>query len=472
MVKPQQQEATVITIFGATGDLSRNKIIPSLYKLYERHELPHSFYVIGMSHRDYSDEDFRSFLEREVFSKKKADQATLESFLQHMLFVGGDFEDPEAYSRVGQRIETIEGEVGTCPNKLFYLSVAPLYYKSILKLLAQSHIADACGTEEWARVLIEKPFGQDMESAKELDVLLSELFEERQIFRIDHYLAKESVQNILTFRFANTIFEPVWNKDHIKSVTIKMLERGGAEGRGHFYDSIGALRDVGQNHILQMLALVAMEGCEEVTADTIRTCRAEAMEDIEPIKDMAKQVFRGQYIGYRDVEGVDNESTTETYFDITAYVDNKRWKGVPFRLLAGKGMKEDDVEITVTFKNDRRLSFVPEEYEDQGENVLTFQVRPDESITLTLWVGLPGVEERVSRKIFSFKYADLPDHEKIHTGAYEKVLYSCIAGDLTVFPSTDEVMAQWKFITPIIEKFDTIPLQEYEEGEKYILGEL
>ena len=466
MPSTREEQATIITIFGATGDLARTKIFPALYRLYERHQLPHSFTIIGITHRPYGDTDFRHFLESEVFKDEDVDKAVLEAFLQHAIFVSGEFEDKDAYRRVGKRIQDIENEIGLCPNKLFYLSVAPVFYETILRNLSDSDIASACNDKEWSRILIEKPFGNDIASAQALDQLLGELFEERQIFRIDHYLAKESVQNLVTFRFSNPIFEPVWNKDYIKSVEIKMLERGGVEGRGKFYDGIGALRDVGQNHILQMLALVGMDECTDMNPDAIHEYRANVLKAIRPIENMAEQVTRGQYEGYRDVKGVEGDSHTETYFDITTYIDNERWEGVPFRMVSGKAMKEDDVEINITFRNDRSVSFLPKEHDDQGENVLTFQVRPRESVTLTLWVGLPGVKEHTSKQIFSFLYEDLEDHEEIHMGAYEKVLYSCIAGDSTVFPSTEEVMAAWRFITPIIENFDTIPLKEYEIGSE------
>lgn len=459
-------KATIITLFGATGDLSHTKIFPALYQLYVHHQLPHSFTVIGMTHRIYGDKDFRDFLENEVFKDAETDQAVLEAFLQHVIFVSGEFEDVDAYMRVGERIVGIEKEIGLCPNKLFYLSTSPYYYETILQNLARSEIASACNDSEWSRILIEKPFGKDVTSAMELDKLLGELFQEKQIFRIDHYLAKEAVQNLVTFRFVNTIFEPVWNKEYIKSVTIKMCERGGVEGRGGFYDVIGALRDVGQNHILQMLALVTMDECTGSTSETIHEYRARVLSSLRPIarEEMKENVVRGQYEGYTDIKGVARESDTETYFDITAYIDSERWQDVPFRLVSGKALREDDVEIAITFHNDRSTAFLPAEVAGQGENILIFQIRPDESITFTLWVGLPGIKDRVVKQTFSFKYSDLERHEELHMNAYEKVLYNCISGDMTVFPSTDEVMAAWRFITPIIENFDTIPLEKYEIG--------
>lgn len=461
-----EAEPTLLVIFGATGDLARNKIFPSLFDLYLKHQLPHSFTVIGSTHRPFGDDDFREYLRQEVFTTEQYDRAIVEEFLSHVVFVSGDFDTQDTYTRIGERIASIEAKIGLCPNKLFYLSTSPQFYESILHHLADSKIAEACSDDNWARILLEKPFGKDTHTAQQLDALLGELFNEGQVFRIDHYMAKESVRNLMTFRLANTIFEPAWNKDYVESVTIRMREEVGVEGRGKFYDAFGALRDVGQNHLLQMLALVAMEPCVSQSDSELRDHRADVLQKLIPLspEDMKTQVVRGQYEGYRSIDGVSDTSDTETYFSITAYLDIPRWEGVPFVIESGKALSEDCAEISISFRNDRSASFLPQEYKDAGRNVLTFRIKPEEKITLDVWVGTPGEKDEAVCNTFSFNYGDLINHERKHIDAYEKILQDCISGDHTVFPRTDEVMAAWKFITPILEQFDTLPLHTYRPG--------
>jgi len=463
MDSTKQTGPTILVIFGGTGDLARNMIFPSLYRLYEEHNLPHSFTIIGSSHRAYGDDDYRNFLHEEVFAGSRYDEPVVDAFLNHVQFTAGDFQDPETYTRAGERIRLLEEDMGMCPNKLFYLSTSPQFYETILTQLSQSGIASACGENEWARILLEKPFGKDTHTAQKLDELLGELFEEKQIFRIDHYLAKEAVRNLVTFRLANTLFEPAWSREHVESVAIRMLERGDASGRGSFYDSVGALRDVGQNHILQMLALVAMDACSSLETEQLRENRARALEALIPPdrSDIETYVTRAQYAGYRDTKGVDPESDTETYFSATAYLDNERWRGVPFQLTSGKALAEDCAEISITFRDERSASFLPDTYDNKGMNVLTFQIKPEEMVNLSVWFGKPGSAKKAVHKTFPFKYAELSGHDADHMDAYEKLLYDCIAGDHTVFPRTDEVMAAWRYITPIIENFDAVSLKSY-----------
>lgn len=356
-----------------------------------------------------------------------------------------------------------EGRFKTCSNKLFYLAVPPTSYASVFDHLAKSGLTIPCGGDEgWTRVLVEKPFGRDLETAQALDAKLGKLFQEEQIFRIDHYLAKETVQNIITFRFANALFEPVWNANTIDRITIRMWETIGVGQRGSFYEDVGALRDVGQNHLLQMLALTAMDDPKELAAEAIRSARLAVLKKLAVIPDdaLATQVVRGQYEGYRGEEAVAAASETETFFRVTAQVNTKRWRGVPFVLEAGKRLAENKVEIVVTFKEP--VSCVCPAEDQHHQNELTIRIQPDEGIILRFWAKKPGLGMDLEPRNLSFFYKEKGDAEL--TDAYEKVLYDCIRGDQTLFASTEEVAASWRFITPILERWKTVPLELYAAG--------
>ena len=443
---------TIFVIFGITGDLAQRKLLPSLLSLYVKKLLPEKFAIIGVSRRLLSREEFRQFVRDEINIKfGQYREEDVKHFLDHMSYVQGSFDTDDMYTRLAERLQSIDKQqFKTCSNKLFHLSVPPTLYENILDHLSSSGLTVPCGPEEgWTRVLIEKPFGNDSETAKQLDKKLGELFHEDQIFRIDHYLAKEALQNILVFRFANSLFEPLWNNRYIDRVHIKLFEKLDVEGRGAFYDGVGALRDVGQNHVLQMLALIAMEQPETLDAQHIRQERAKILKNLH-----CEEIVRGQYAGYREEKGVADGSMTETYFRIEAHIDTGRWKKTPFYLESGKALDESKTEIDIYFKN-----------KTDEQNILTFRVQPDEGIKIRFWVKKPGLGMEIEPKPLKFKYSEFPTKAAI-PDAYEKVIYDAILGDQTLFTSTDEVLAAWKFITPILKNWGGLPLERYPKGSR------
>ncbi len=437
---------TIFVIFGITGDLAQRKLLPALLSLYVNKKLPEKFAVVGVSRRLLSREEFRQFIRDEINIKfGQYREEDVKHFIDHISYVQGSFDTDDMYNRLAERLTSIDKQqFKYCSNKLFHLSVPPALYENILDHLSSTGLTIPCGGEEgWTRVLIEKPFGNDIETAKKLDKKLGELFAEDQIFRIDHYLAKEALQNVLVFRFANSLFEPLWNNKYIDRVHIKLLEKIDIEGRGAFYDGVGALRDVGQNHILQMLAIVAMDEPEVLDAEHIRRERAKILRNLQSI-----DAIRAQYSGYREEKGVDPGSHTETYFRLEAHINTARWKKVPFYLESGKALDETKTEIDVYFK---------------GGNILTFRIQPDEGIKIKFLVKKPGFGMDIEPKTLKFKYSDFP-HEKID--AYEKVIHDAFIGDQTLFTSTDEVLAAWKFITPIVNGWKADPLERYPKGSR------
>ena len=401
-------------IFGITGDLSRSKLIPAIFNLYKRRQLPNKFKVVGYSRRDIAPADFRNYV-KEIIGKDD------RKFLDHFTYVQGQFDPAADYRKLSAALSAVDDlEFGECSHKLFYLAVPPIHYGLIAKRLSASGLTIPCGGRTgWTRVLIEKPFGRDITTARKLNLELAKLFKEEQIFRIDHYLGKAASQKILDFRFAGGSREKNWNNKYIERLEIDLLEKEGVKHRGAFYDEIGALRDVGQNHILQMLALTTMRRPRSLSSGAIRAERAKILESLRPFKpgELKEVVRRGQYEGYRKEEGVDHGSQTETFFDMTVELMNKNWKGVPIKLRSGKGLPENRVEARVYFK--RILKPVKFDYRHQGKN------RMD---------------------------------------AYEKVLLDCVRGDQTIFTSTREVEAAWEFITPILRLWKKLPLTVYQRG--------
>ncbi|MAF80685.1 glucose-6-phosphate dehydrogenase [bacterium] len=460
-------DATALVIFGGTGDLAEKKLLPALFHLHKNKYLPEQFRILGVSHDDHTIDSYRKFVADSISERMHSHTPEeLAAFVAIVDYVEGSFENDALYSSLAEHLETLDdSKFDTCANKLFYLAVPPNRYELIFERLAASGLTIPCGGEEgWTRVLVEKPFGRDLMTAQTLDKQLGKLFQEEQIFRIDHYLAKETVQNIITFRFANALFEPVWNAKNIEHVHILVSEDGGVGERGSFYEDLGALRDVGQNHLLQMLALVAMEDPGKLDPGLLRSARATVLEDLKPTTkhDIKQHVVRGQYDGYRDIDDVADASGIETFFRITAFIDNKRWGGVPFILESGKKLSERKAEITITFKEP--ISCVcPLEDDHEHRNVLRIQVQPDESISLLFWAKKPGLTYELEPRELSFSYQDseadtaLPD-------AYEKVLYDCIRGDHTLFASTEEVAASWRFITPILDHWGKTKLLPYRPG--------
>ena len=466
--------ATIMVIFGVTGDLSRRKLLPSLFDLEANGMLPSKLRIIGFSRRDWSQNEFLSYVEEVLENRGGHEKTFIQKFLKKFIYCHALFDDSHAYQRLGEHIISIERSVfKKCANKLYYLAVPPLFYERIFRELALSGLTIPCGGNEgWARILVEKPFGSDVKTAKKLDLLLGLLFKEEQIFRIDHYLAKEALQNILAFRFSNALFEPVWNYAHIDNIAISLFEKDTVGTRGAFYDGIGALKDVGQNHLLQMLALIAMDAPADGTARAIRSSRAKILRVLHgggsPLSHYA---VRGQYRGYRQEHEVGVESTTETFFRVKAFVRNRRWRGVPFILSSGKALHETKTEIVVRFKPPHHCLCLAKNSRCMHENALTFRIQPNEGIDLRFWIKKPGLSNELEEKHLSFSYAAsevsvrLPD-------AYERLLRDAFAGDQTLFTSTEEVHAAWRFITPILSLWEKEPLHVYEQGTKGLpLGE-
>lgn len=457
------QTPTTLVIFGATGDVAKRKLFSALFSLSRQKMLPTKFKIVGSAKSDLSDKEFQKFIARAI----KKDGGKLLSAATYQV---GLFEDVETYRRLGDILLAADKEFRICSNKLFYLAAAPKYYKKIFENLASSGLTIPCrGGEGWTRVLVEKPFGEDMHAAQELDAFLSRLFREEQIFRIDHYLAREAMQNILTFRFSNRIFEPLWNNQYIDRVELKLLEKGGVGERGSFYDDIGALRDVGQNHMLQMLALVAMGHPQRFDTGAIRRERAKILEALRPIpeSDVGRATVRGQYSGYSNLAGVKPTSNTETYFKVTAYIDNARWSGTPFYIESGKGLAENLVEINVHFR-EATPCFCPLPHAGhKHQNMLSFRVKPKEGIVLRFWAKKLGLQNDIEPKNLAFEYGNrkIPESQ---AEAYEKVLFDCIQGEQMLFASTEEVAAAWRFIMPILTGWQKgkTPLRIYKKGEE------
>jgi glucose-6-phosphate 1-dehydrogenase len=442
-------EPTILVVFGATGDLMSRKIVPALYHLYENGRLPERFRVIGFARRPFPDEVFRSDVAKQLSEHMdvRPSAEKLVPFLAMFSYQQGHFEEDAAYAMLGEDLRAIDAEWGACANKLFYLAVPPPYYRAIFERLASSRLTEPCGPEGgWTRVLVEKPFGSDAHTAQELDELLGSLFREEQIYRIDHYLAKEMLQGVINFRFSNNLLEPTWDARGIDSIECCLLETIGVEDRGAFYEGVGALRDVGQNHLLQMLALVTMERPSDLDAEAIRTRRAELLESLKHMSpaEVAEASYRAQYEGYRDIPGVAPDSETETYFKLQTYIENGRWAGVPVTLEAGKRISAARKEIVVTFKHPSPCLCEGKHY----ENRVIFTLEPQESIRIEFFTKRPGYERELERRDFTFMLYEKEEMAQ-YVEEYSRLLSDAIAGDQTLFVSTAEVKAMWDFTDPI-----------------------
>ena len=461
---------TIFAAFGATGDLMRRKVIPALYYLYTHQELPKMFCVIGFSRREWSDEDFRKFI-REVIEEHvgaSVPSGTLAPFLELFTFQKGTFENKQSYRELKATFDTCDKEWGVCSNKLFYFSVAPEYYEMILNDVAEHGLAEVCAPGEgWTHVIVEKPFGMDSGTAKKIDELLAQLFIEDQIYRIDHYLAKEMLQNILAFRFSNNLFELAWGNELIESIHIRLLERIGVEKRGAFYDSVGALRDVGQNHLLQMLALVTMHSPQSFQAAAIQKKRAEMLRSLELLstKDVKTHTYRAQHNGYREIAGVAPDSQTETYFKIRATLSDPQWRDVPIILESGKRMGEALKEIVLTFRHPVPCLCPPGQRHHTNEIII--RMEPREEILIEFWSKTPGFSFATDKRMFHYMHREAGAHVQ-YVEEYAKLLLDCIRGDQALFISTDEIRAMWRFADPILAawKKAVVPLATYAPDTK------
>ena len=431
--------------------------------------LPGRFAILGISRTPHTDQQFRDYVREVIGERHDHGEKLIERFLLHIEYLAGDVTKDETYKEIASRLDKIDKKLEVCTNKLFHLSVAPGFYPIITQKLAESGLASLCATHEdqktWTRLLVEKPFGEDADECEKLDELLGRLYDERQVFRVDHYLAKESMQNILSFRFSNDLFEALWNKENVESVHINFREKSDADTRGAFYDATGALRDVVQNHMLQMLSLVAMENPVEWNDKAIRAKREELMDSLEIPKSegIETHAMRAQYEGFRETKGVADDSLTETYCCVKASIDNDRWMGVPFYLEAGKGLDKDNVSIVVTFKEVDACLCPPDELEHKHQNKVTFSVKPTESIDVSFWSKKPGFTLDLEERALVIDYGKIKRKKKIPY-AYEHLIYDCLLGDQTLFASTKEVKKAWQFVTAILDSWDKLPLVTYEKG--------
>ncbi len=442
------------------------KIIPAFFHLFEEGRLPELFAVIGVSRRDIQTNEWRQFVADSVREHLGEDHQSIDEFVKCFEYARGLFGDETTYSDLTERIAVVDGEWKVCTNKIFYLAVPPNHYQVILGLLASSGLTDACGGPEgWTRVVVEKPFGKNLEQARELDSLLGHRFKEEQVYRVDHYLAKEILQNIILFRFANNLLEDVWSRDFIDQVDVRLLEAIGVEGRGSFYDGVGALLDVGQNHLLQMLALVTMEHPGNMGPDDVRQSRLDILEKLRVLRDdqVETETIRGQYAGYLDEPGVEAKSKTETYFKVRAHLDVPRWEGVTFFLEGGKGLGAPRKEIVVRFRHPTPCLCPPG---DHYRNTIHFRLEPDPGISIKFWSKKPGEKLGLEERDLDFKYSENGE-DAAYLEEYPTLLLECISGDQTLFISSSEAMAGWRFIDPIIAGWrrDVTALQIYTGDE-------
>ncbi len=456
---------TIFIVFGATGDLMAKKIVPALYHLYKENKLPDHFKVIGFSRRDWSDADFQAQVLKSLEGHKDISVKMCEEFCKFFSYSQGNFDEAEGYESLKKFLKKNDDAWGLCSNKLFYLATSQSYYENIFKNLSSSGLTEPCSIEEgFTRVIVEKPFGMDVKSAEKLEILLSSLFKEVQIYRIDHYLAKEMIQNILAFRFSNNIFERTWDKNSIEKVEIKLWEKIGVEERGSFYDPLGTLRDVGQNHLLQIIALLAMEKPDNLSSEKIREKRREILSKliVPSSEEIEKHTYRAQYEGYKDIKGVAPDSSTETYFKVRAYLSDENWYGVPFIIDSGKRMKEQIKEIVIHFKHPTPC-LCPKDSGIHYNNKIIIALEPEEKITLVFWSKKLGLEFGLEERDFSFLMR-ASRKEAHYVEEYEKLLYDCIAGDQTLFVTSKEVESMWKYADPIVLAWqeNKVPLKTYK----------
>jgi glucose-6-phosphate 1-dehydrogenase len=451
-------EPTAVVIFGASGDLTKRKLLPALFHLEQSGLLPKDFSVVGVARRPLQDEFAKEMREGILqFGGVKEGDAKLDEFMKKISYHAMNFDDPEGYGKLKSLLEDIDEKKGTRGNRLFYLATAPEYFADIIEQLGGHGMAKP--PKGKVHVIIEKPFGHDLESARKLLDEVNQVFAEDQIFRIDHYLGKETVQNILVFRFANGIFEPVWNRNYVDHVQITAAEDIGIEGRGPFYEKAGALRDVVQNHVMELLSFVALEPPVSFEADAMRREKVKVWRSVQPIHVM--DVVRGQYgpgitdgkpvKGYRQEDRVDPNSSTETYAAVKLGIENWRWAGVPFYLRAGKRLAKRATEITIQFKQPPQLLFKNQSgpCKELQPNLITMRIQPDEGISLRFGAKVPSPNMEVCPVNMNFSYADA--FGKSSANGYERLLLDAMLGDATLFAHRDGVEATWSLLTPILE---------------------
>ncbi len=458
----------IMVIFGAAGDLTARKLIPALYNLGQSEHLPKHFAVIGFAVDALTEEDFRDKVKKDIqqFAPQPIDEKLCDWLVERVSYISGDFRNPAKYAELRSKLEELDKTFNTEGNYFYYLATAPQFFSEIVSQLGAAELH--CETAgKWRRVVIEKPFGSDLESAKALNKELLKVLQEKQIYRIDHYLGKETVQNILVFRFANGIFEPIWNRRYIDHIQITVAEELGVERRGGYYENAGALRDMVPNHILQLVTLTSMEPPISFAADAVRDEQAKILHAIQPPtpEEVLTRAVRGQYgegtedgqavAGYREEQLVSPTSHTETFVGLKFSIDNWRWADVPFYIRTGKRMPKRVTEIAIQFRRAPFVLFRDTPVDELSHNLLVMHIQPDEGISLQFGAKIPGPTVRVGSVNMDFKYAD-------HFGAsantgYERLLYDCMIGDATLFQRADQVEAGWAIVSPIIDVWRALP---------------
>ena len=452
----------IVVVFGATGDLTARKILPALYNLTREGQLPPQFACVGFARRPKTHEQFREEMLQGVSAHsrvKPVDPSIWSHFSSQLFYHQSEFHEDEGYEKLKNFLAELDAKLGTKGNRIFYLSTQPSFFPLICEKLKKAGLIQ--NGDPWSRVIIEKPFGHDLTSAKALQKELLRFLDERQIFRIDHYLGKETVQNLLVFRFANAIFESLWNREHIDHVQITVAEDIGIGTRGKFFEEAGILRDILQNHMMQLLSLVAMEPPRTMEADSVRDEKVKVLQAIRKLDK--NQAIRGQYgpgyvngnsvIGYREEQNVSPTSSVETYVAMKLLIDNKRWKGVPFYLRCGKRLPKRATEIAVTFKESPCALF------PGGNNVLAIRIQPDEGTALKINTKVPGPGTPIQPVKMDFRYGSYFGMSPPE--AYERLICDCIVGDSTLFAREDEVFASWKLLTPLIDLWTQTPATDF-----------
>jgi glucose-6-phosphate 1-dehydrogenase len=460
---------SVFVLFGASGDLTKRKLIPALFNLVKAKLLPDNFAVLGVSFDDLSDEAFRTQVS-EFLPTAESDKKDLEWFRQRLFYERGEFGDPNTFAKLRERLNAVDAEHHTEGNYLFYLATAPKFFAQIVQQLGRAGLS-AQDNGRWRRVVIEKPFGHDLDSAKTLNQDIKTVLPESQIYRIDHYLGKETVQNIMVFRFDNAIFEPIWNRRYIDHVQITNAETVGVERRGGYFDTAGTLRDMVPNHVMQLLSLTAMESPVSFQADAVRNEQAKVLHSIQPLnsEDVLQRSVRGQYgpgvlgdekvPGYRSEGGVAPESRTETFVALKLSIDNWRWAGVPFYVRTGKRLAKRHTEIAIQFKRTPFELFRKAPFHKLHTNTLVIQIQPVEGISLSFGAKIPGALLRVGSVNMSFEYNRYFGADA-NTG-YEVLLYDCMIGDATLFQRADMVEAGWKVVDPVMDVWRALPPRKF-----------
>jgi glucose-6-phosphate 1-dehydrogenase len=469
--QPPPAPPCLMVIFGASGDLTKRKLVPALFNLRQSGLLPDNFAVLGVARQEMSDEALRQRVDDDITACEQPDDPKCrEWLLERVFYLAGDVSKRDVYDRIAAKAAELDAQYKTEENHLYYLATAPTLFGTVVAHLGAAGMAAETGGR-WRRVVIEKPFGRDLESARELNRHLASVLAEHQIYRIDHYLGKETVQNLLAFRFANGVFEPIWNRRYVDHVQITAAEEVGVEQRGGYYDESGALRDMVPNHLFQLISLTAMEPPTSFDANAVRDEQTKVLRAIAPYtpEEVLRRTVRGQYgegtvkgvhrDAYRHEPNVPPNSTTETFVALKVYLDNWRWAEVPFFLRTGKSLKRRETHISIQFRQPPLMLFRDTPVEDLRPNRLVIHIQPDEAISLSFGAKIPGPQLRLGAVDMRFAYKDYFG-ERPSTG-YERLLYDCMTGDATLFQRADMVEAGWSVVAPILDVWKALPPRDF-----------